>query len=165
MKLEEIVGYLPYKLKIKDNFMKCIIDLKGIAENGDLIFNWNNINYSRLSDCNIITNNVDIKPILRPISDLKKEINIDGVNDCIGFTPIEKLAKLNNYTNSEDFKFDGQNFTYTNMKYFDDDYLNSGTQVCPESIDMIQLLYKWHFDIHGLIEKGEAIDINTLEGK
>jgi hypothetical protein len=25
-----------------------------------------------------------------------------------------------------------------------------------------QLLFKWHFDVFGLIEKGLAIDINTL---
>ena len=30
-------------------------------------------------------------------------------------------------------------------------------------LDLFQQLIKWHFDIANLIEKGEAIDINTLE--
>ncbi|MCP4651376.1 MAG: hypothetical protein GY853_15025 [PVC group bacterium] len=28
--------------------------------------------------------------------------------------------------------------------------------------EILQCLNKWHFDIHNLIEKGEAIDINSL---
>ncbi len=36
-----------------------------------------------------------------------------------------------------------------------------------DNIDILPLyvceyLFKWHFDVYGMIESGEAIDINTL---
>ena len=30
-------------------------------------------------------------------------------------------------------------------------------------IDIVLQLISWHFDIAGLIDKGEAIDVNTLD--
>lgn len=77
----------------------------------------------------------DIKLISLPLSYLTKEIEVDGEK----FVPCEKL--LNIQTNG-----------FANSLYKD---------------NLIRLrdaiiLYKYHFDINELIEKGLAIDINSL---
>ena len=69
------------------------------------------------------------KPILRPLSDLTKEIESDG----------EKIVPRS--------KFIGNPLDY---------------KILENSYNVIQKLLEWHFDIFGLIEKGFAIDINTL---
>ena len=74
-------------------------------------------------------------PLLRNLSDLTKPIEVNGEK----FVPYKKLGWGN------------------------------GTRVIPLILDgfthykEIQLLLSWHFDVFGLIEKGLAIDINTLE--
>lgn len=78
-----------------------------------------------------------IKPILRPISDLTKEIEVNGEK----FIPLYKLI-------SEDRTFT-TSFIYT----FGYEELK---------VSVYELLLKWHFDVFGLIEKGLGIDINTL---
>jgi len=72
-------------------------------------------------------------PVLRSLSDLTKEVEHGGEN----FVPIEKLG-------------------YWIGMYLDTSY----TELCLE--DALKLI-EWHFDIAGLIEKGEAIDVNALE--
>lgn len=74
----------------------------------------------------------DLKLILHNLTDLKKEININGEK----FVPFEKLGLT------------------------EENILDFNVSFCPFWI--IKLLYEWHFDIHGLVKKGEAIDINTL---
>lgn len=86
-----------------------------------------------------------IKPILRPLSDLTKEIEIDGDK----FIPLVKF-----YVKSvgwKDYKtwLHIMKSTYTNPNYLD--------------FHKTMKLISWHFDVFGLIEKGLAIDINTLE--
>ena len=142
MKLEEICGYLPYKLKVAltkdyseeldwedwggkeedykegtiwqvagygddDLYIPCgDSDLDIVLRKGNA---WINISWE------------DVKPILRPLSDLTKPVLPDGK------IPLVELAKIQN------------------------------------QLQLFQKLYEWHFDIFGLIEKGEAIDINTLK--
>jgi hypothetical protein len=77
----------------------------------------------------------NIKPILHPLSDLTKEIEHKGEK----FVPKLKLLYLG----------------YRELTY--------NFQLYVLEFGLIQHLVKWHFDIAGLIEKGEAIDINTLE--
>jgi len=77
------------------------------------------------------------KPILRNLSDLTKEIEHGGEK----FVPINKLPIIGNEC----------------MSIIDDIY--SGWIRWSE----IQKLIEWKFDIANLIEKGEAIDVNTLE--
>lgn len=83
-----------------------------------------------------------IKPILRPLSDLAKPC-LEG-----GKIPIEETG----YCSIEDCRGeDGviDEFTTTHIfKYM--------------PYRFVEKLFKWHFDVFGLIEKGEAIDINTI---
>jgi len=70
-----------------------------------------------------------IEPILRPLSDLTKEID----------------PRSRNYFSysTEGLMFKGKNECYTRLSD-------------------IEFLFENHFDVFGLIEKGLAIDINTL---
>ena len=110
-----------------------------------------------------------IKPIVRPLSDLTKEIEHKGEK----FVPIIELAKVA-FTNSRysfklsegldkfvwidddwnnfKFYFEGYNFHYDGYNRF-----------IPNQFKLYQKLIEWHFDIADLISKGEAIDVNTLE--
>lgn len=91
-----------------------------------------------------------IKPILRPISDLIKETEIDGNK----FIPAEVLFSVDN----EEIQ---------NFKDFGElpDYWKESIKLKPRwySYYQVELLLQWHFDVFGLIENGLAIDINTLK--
>ena len=90
------------------------------------------------------------KPILRPLSDLTKEIEHNGEK----FVPLQKLY--------EDFKIT-MNEPYKNYK--DSILFGCNYNGNPEQSWLycrVIILFKWHFDVFGLIEKGLAIDINTL---
>jgi hypothetical protein len=84
--------------------------------------------------------NSSYKPILRPLSDLTKEIEVNGER----FVPIVELSY---YANEQTNKGKvGLEWGIVNtFPYLD-----------------IQKLLSWHFDIYNLIEQGLAIDINTL---
>ena len=114
-----------------------------------------------------------IMPILRPMSDITKPIEVNGEK----ITPIAKIL--------ETFNFDGYYGFYTSFKeaddievYIWDDHIcnlryNLGIYSASKnhniaiSFDMWQqvndLLNQWHFDYRGLIEQGLAIDINTVK--
>ena len=76
-------------------------------------------------------------PICRPLSDLTKEIEHKGEK----FVPMKKIAIYNP----------------NNVEYL----IECVVTGLVEYIVLRQLI-EWHFDIANLIEKGEAIDINTL---
>ena len=119
----------------------------------------------------------DLKPALRPMSDLTKEIEVNGKK----VTPIKEILKI--------FDFDGYCGYYTSFRIsFKENYKIEvyiwDTHICSltynlkiynkcknhstaVSFNMWQqvndLLNEWHFDYRGLIEQGLAIDINTLK--
>lgn len=77
-----------------------------------------------------------IKPILRPLSDLTKEIEHNGER----FVPCDFFVKsVENMLKNIDVDLD----------------------CIPYNV--IKKLFEWNFDVFGLIEKGLAIDINTLD--
>lgn len=80
-----------------------------------------------------------IKPILRPLSDLTKEIEINGDR----FRPIEKLYGGDYYTK-------GMNDSISNYQHLKNHY------------GFYSQLFEWHFDVFGLIDAGLAVDLNTL---
>jgi len=81
-----------------------------------------------------------VKPILRPLSDLTKEIE----HNCKKFVPVKELEARTN-TNDEYFEWDD---TEALMKWI--------------TYDAMVLLFEWHFDVFELIPKGLAVDKNTL---
>lgn len=86
----------------------------------------------------------EIKPILRPLSDLTKEIEYNGEK----IFPVEWL---------EDKYFTTDLHSQCNRIIEDERWINHCDYL------LIQYLLEWHFDVFGLIEKGLAIDKNTLE--
>jgi len=169
LELKHLAGYLPYGLK-------CLSGVSPILKNE---FAWEILGFEKNKDIRLgfsvksirhdyknIINIWPIKPILHPLSDLTKEIDVNGEK----FVPLVKLAiryanstryndkiamhneKCYCYSKSSEleFRFDGW------------DFLLKGQRV-QQQFQLFERLYEWHFDIHSLIEKGLAIDINTLE--
>jgi len=72
--------------------------------------------------------------VLRPLSDLTKEIEVNGEK----FVPIKKIKEM-----------------------YPLDTFSSTSNIAQWSFRVVQKLLEWHFD-YGLIENDLAIDINTL---
>ena len=124
----------------------------------------------------MITN---IKPYLRPLSDLTKTIEINGKK----IIPVVEFLKIVYYTKNpityDDGVFDitenGKvitintiyntrfEFSYENNIKFN---LSCVLELCNitthNHLQAFQKLVEWHFDIANLIDKGEAINVNTL---
>lgn len=88
------------------------------------------------------------KPILRPLSDLTKQIEHNGER----FVPKEVLMERYN------LKFDEDDY------FFLDYYCIGETDSPWTGYHIINLLIQWHFDVFGLIDRGLAVDIN-ITGK
>jgi len=139
LELKHLVGYLPYGLGIRYKIIGKFSSTRNEILEG-----------RHLDNLNIYT---FCKPILRPLSDLTKEIEVDGEK----FVPINLLKKEFNKTLCPYLFFDG---TIS---------LDIDTENYSQTIDLFegylitQKLLEWHFDIYGLIENNLAIDINTLQ--
>ena len=125
LELKHLVGYLPYGLKViniemHENGFKSKHSIK------KLVLIPSNLEIG-LKD----VDGIKEKPILRPLSDLTKEIE--------GFFPIEIIESI-----SENIGVDFYDCAVENLPY-----------------SIIKKLYEWHFDIHGLIDNNLAIDKNT----
>lgn len=137
MKLEikHLAPYLPYGLKYAtlsdDDGETYFIDKRNntITVDGSV----NNVT----NICLIEYSRPIYKPILRPLSDLTKEIEINGEK----FYPIYRMELLG----------------YYDMKCLHIDGVKS------ISYNMMQFLLEWHFDVFGLIPNDLAIDVNTLK--
>lgn len=163
MKLEEICGYLPYRVRREAQLGAGDFDYKGRITEVTL-FNAHKIDGKRW------------KLILHPLSDLTKPC-LEG-----GKIPIVELAKIA-YPNWNaklqkgycwiyageqplfQFIYHTKSFTALNSCYYTTNEDGSENwwlfQPTPQ-IDLFQKLFEWHFDVFGLIKKDEAIDINTL---
>ena len=124
LELKHLAPYLPYGLKGIETYKGSIkylisIDLTLGLKVGDLKEDY-------------LVHFNSFKPILRPLSDLKKDAEI-------------KILVEKTFETSED----GWNEFYNNP--LDYPYY------------AVEVLLKHHFDVFGLIPKGLAIDINTLE--
>ena len=145
--IEHLSAYLTYDLKVLSGDSKVIYKLTGI--------NAYKHTYSRLvelsqSDSRFYEQSIDYcKPILRPLSDLTKEIEMNGEK----FIIFDKIKHLVEYKCKVSINFDGN-------LIFD---IRDGQYMFYSDFEKIQkLLFKHHFDVSGLIEKGLAIDINTI---
>lgn len=108
----------------------------------------------------------DVFPILRSLSDLTKEIEVNGEI----FLPIMRLYGGNNYK-EYNYKIEVVDrpilgkVIYISVEGLDNPCISfSLKNILNNQLDYDNwsLLFKWHFDVFGLIEKGLAIDINTL---
>ena len=121
LELKDIVGYLPYGLKIENNIGK-IVELT-------------------LSDAPYRFR-LGFKPILRPLSDLGKKEN----------KVIEELLKKFIELKSDKV------FLWTDILEM---MTTSRFELLPKFV--IDIFYKHHIDVNGLIEKDLAININDLD--
>lgn len=136
LELKYLAPYLPYKLQgisVEDN--QGIETLLSLSKD-EITTDIDAIVYSAW------------KPILRPLSDLTKEIEVNGEK----FVPEEKLEEV-----------DGEYSIY----YDDGDIIFNDKCVLnlyevTRCNRLILKLCEWHFDVFGLIGDGLAIDINTL---
>jgi len=126
LELKHLAGYLPYGLSCVEN----------MDDGVKIEFTLEVLNISNVIDDIKYSNS--ILPILRQLSDLTKEIEVNGEK----FVPVIEYDYLR-FEEISTFK-GGCNA----MKFI--------------QARELELLYEMHFDIHGLIEKGLAIDINNL---
>lgn len=158
LELKDICGYLPY-------------DLRGIwvspKLNGDKNYIGHIVHIGLLSVDYYIKNNADVKPILRPLSDLYKTITHKGKE----IIPIVELANLS-------FCFDGRNNCWVLNGHYAEydtgyDYIKfcySDSRNCFDSTrgtirnqyQLFDYLNELKIDYRGLIDAGLAIDANTL---
>jgi len=171
LELKHIVPHLPYNV---DTNHGRLIGVRDWVE-------WSGVFKNKYGETNIPIKNV--KLILRPLSDLTKEIKVDGER----FIPIVELARINLSSAIDDSSLEvieiksGNGYCY--IDYVDGDfgmsyrfyynYISKVFQVgeinpnkhkpmC-RGLDLFQKLYEWHFDVENLIEHKLAIDINALE--
>jgi len=132
LELKHLAPYLPYGLKMSEYEY-------------DLVLNTNN----HPNHCYDLEYSIkeQIKPILRPLSDLDKYI--------------PKLIEMNL---QEDDKFTLMSIQESfNFKdgLIDSEQLDA--EIGGLNNWVVNQLNEWHFDVFGLIPKGLAIDINTLK--
>jgi hypothetical protein len=144
--LEHLAPYLPYELKVEGQTRKEIFELGGIDGSVALLVGCGRVDL------------FDIKPILRPLSDISKKLFLNGNYE---FVPSEKLA--NEYLHKSLW---GENEIGLGILDSNNNMINLcfiGNEIVGECPFMIyQSLCEWHFDIFNLIGQGLAIDINTL---
>jgi hypothetical protein len=149
--LEHLSAYLPYGLNILRPDNKTILKCKGI--NGNLYVFEEKDGIERFGS--IVSKHN--KPILYPLSSLTetiwyegKEINpIEFIKDWYNSQPDSFIKELK-FINSE------ENFTLFGLEE-DDSY------EVAMPYQAYQLLFKMKIDVFSLIEKGLAVDVNTLE--
>lgn len=135
LELKHLTPYLPYKLVAMIEDVPCRIEGCDLDHEGTIIAE--RVNYDL----------EQVKPILRPLSDLAKEIEHNGE----GFVPI-RWFELNGYAPGG-LEMDGETFV------FGDSIMWSVEEI---HYNMVQKLFEWHFDIFDLIPQGLAININQL---
>tara|TARA_R110000772_G_C13310212_1_gene439948 strand:- start:1572 stop:2030 length:459 start_codon:yes stop_codon:yes gene_type:complete len=149
LELKHLAPYLPYGLTIYDKYKKS--DKFDIYE-----MTLNNLN-------GVIKNDLR-KPILRPLSDLKKMIKHNGNTFC----PFNVIDEDCNYDHICDTDYntdwsDKGDSIYDYLELFIKDDSKYRINFLPYGL--ITKLFEWHFDVFGLIPKGIAIDINTLDNE
>jgi hypothetical protein len=125
LELKHLAPYLPYRLKFvrgNSGYLEFVMDCAGSC----YIYSENKLRYDYR----------DVRPILRPLSDLATNNEVLDLlyKECQGID---------------------ENIDY--WCEFKGDMTNTSI-----SFRASQILFKHHFDVFGLIEKGLAIDINTI---
>lgn len=132
LQLKHLAPYLPYGLKLVPN------NYRSIA--GGYGYYHRELDIDALSNCNID----DLKPILRPMSDLTKAMLREAGFD----THIDYLTnELQNDAN--DSRVDGNGKKLWRVE--------------SAPYEMVAFLFANHFDVFGLIPAGLAINLNELD--
>ena len=151
LELKHLAPYLPYGLEILE------------ITKGNFECDPNNEDKELLTDRNVSRfigkkpyRCLSQKPILRPLSNLTLDvINKFYVNKAENGIILRKYItpKTMEITLTATYKMMGDSFT---------DFIISQNSIINTDYWLVELLLKHHYDVFGLIEKGLAIDINTL---
>lgn len=164
LKLEHLAPYLPYELKLFYTHTKKIGQISNIYSIGE---GFDNEDIKISIDFSEGEHIWMYKPILRPLSDITKEI----IHNEERFVPGLKLVDPEKTEWSRMICEFYNPFARipTHSKYIRvmHDKLGEIISINPSNISHLPYhtfknLLEWHFDVFGLIEKGLAIDINTL---
>lgn len=137
-KKEHLIAYLPYGLKGTDTqYPQLKFELIGWRHNDNKPY------WKYIGEKAQVASRNSCNPLLHPLSDLTKEIDIDFSDEK--FIPFEVLNRL-----------------ITPHNKFSEIGLHSQAENLTLRYNSMQKLFEWHFDVFGLIESGLAIDINTL---
>jgi hypothetical protein len=159
LQIKHLASYLPYGLSVKEmhsgkiGYVNDVFQLSPDYDEDDLKITFDH------SDGNHIWM---LKPLLRPLSDLTKEIEVNGER----FVPLQKLFDLPYERIST--RYEPKNGWIIQYRVATEKGHGWIERLVPYKLDAIPLcmakkLYEWHFDIHGLIPEGLAIDLNTVE--
>lgn len=154
LELKHLAPYLPYNIRlqfiIKDEIIKTGVMTR--------LLNYSHETHpERIAIDNYDSEHIWMfKPILRPLSDLVKQINY-GIQ-TYSFTDLLEISD----TDGCIFEFDHGNIKVINFidsiaKFNSYHYINYLPYV------VVEMMIEKHFDVFGLIEQGLAIDINTLD--
>lgn len=174
---EEIAGYLPYKVK-------CLVKDAGgkeqVAELSSIYLNDKDL----IANCgfyDLVESEhgfESVKPLLRPLSSLTTEQEIEGKM----VVPIVELARIsdndiawkvvdgevkgmrfkNNYRNSGKYGEYGHEMKFQVKNCDFEVRWETGAMCANNQLQLFQWLYKHHFDLHGLIDRGLAVDKSTF---
>jgi hypothetical protein len=145
LELKHLAPYLPYGLKCKSTTILFGEEDNGVYEMG------------LISMRGVLKGTG--KPILRPLSDLTKEEYHLKIKSWF-INHAENDVKITTYDNGN---YIGLTATYKMMgDVFTDIIINSGG-INDTDYWLVQNLLKNHFDVFGLIEKGLAINKNTIK--
>ncbi|TDS14757.1 hypothetical protein [Sphingobacterium paludis] len=140
--LEHISPYLAYGLRVLRPDGKTVLQVEGTA-NGLLILMEPNQSSNTYGDF------LGNKPILRPLSDLTKEIEHNGeIKTKIEFLVLETDTYCDAYQEWLESFLDNP----------------EQSRIVQAPYEVFNELVKEHFDVFGLIAAGLAVDMNTLEG-
>lgn len=148
-----LAPYLPYGLKVLIYFgcpAQQIKTMLGISFNKTLTIR---VNYYKST-----SESRKFIPIFHPLTDLTKEIEINGEK----FIPKDKLYEK--WSNKHSYTYNFLKRESNCKKDFDLIFNNVYSEKGYDYLEhwMYQDLIKWHFDLFFLIKKGQAVDINTL---
>lgn len=179
LELKHLAPYLPYGLKVLRSRIN--------GNERHTVRGMSAYNIFTQSDGTSLISIKKIKPILRPLSDLTNAITHDGNT----FIPLLELANSNYYIESNlSNKFDlfqknndSYYIAYSSKESINKYQFNVGTfdekggdnnlyfrfyshnnreRNHYSDITNYQNMFRWHFDVFGLIDKGLAVDINTI---
>jgi hypothetical protein len=139
LELKHLAPYLPYKVKCRSKTTGTVFTITGFNDRKD-ITTFGDLVMSKFESTQLL---------LRPLSDLTNEIEIDGKK----LIPIHELIII-----ADGYVSDEENYSYWWYSY-----INGISQYSVDVHRKIEnKLYEWIFDIFGLIKKGIAVDINTV---